>query len=285
VNERYLRELSAELGAVGIRGARRRRILAETADHLLESADTERFGEPAVIAARFADELATGGAVRSGFRSFAALALAGAAYAVLFALISTWPDITSARVLPLALVAAVAMVLAPHVAFAAGLLALARAWRLRSTTAAPAVEISILRRRAAVALAAGSASMVAIGVYAYAYSGGLPGWWRDLAFALSGACLVPLAAAAVGLARTIGLRPQSVGPTGDVFDDLAPLLDRVPLQLRGHPWRLCLLVAAAVAVAALLAGGVDEGPRNAVAEFLAVWSGFAVFGRFLGLRT
>jgi len=39
-----------------------------------------------------------------------------------------------------------------------------------------------------------------------------------------------------------------------------------------------------VAAAALIAGGPDEGPRNAVFEFVAVCAGFAGLGRFLGLR-
>ena len=54
MSERYLRELEVELGEVGIRGSRRRRILAETADHLRESGEPARFGEPRLIAARFA---------------------------------------------------------------------------------------------------------------------------------------------------------------------------------------------------------------------------------------
>jgi hypothetical protein len=39
-----------------------------------------------------------------------------------------------------------------------------------------------------------------------------------------------------------------------------------------------------VAVAAFVGGGLDEGPRNAVAEFAAIFAGFAMLGRFLGLR-
>jgi hypothetical protein len=35
---------------------------------------------------------------------------------------------------------------------------------------------------------------------------------------------------------------------------------------------------------ALIGGGPDEGPRNAVAEFIAVYGGFAALGRYLGLR-
>ena len=52
MSERYLRELEVELGEVGIRGSRRRRILAETADHLRESGDPAGFGEPRLIAGR-----------------------------------------------------------------------------------------------------------------------------------------------------------------------------------------------------------------------------------------
>ena len=61
--------------------------------------------------------------------------------------------------------------------------------------------------------------------------------------------------------------------------------ERLPLELRGRPWRFCLLFAAAVAMLALLGGGVlNEGPRNAIAEFVAVCAGFAALGRYLGLR-
>ena len=283
--DRYLRELEAELGAVGIRGSRRRRILMETADHLRESGDAARFGEPKLIAARFADELATNGARRIAFASFLVLAPAGIAYAALFGLIRTWPDITSARVLPVAIGTALTIVLAPQVAFAAGALTVARAWRLRSQMTAPAAEIVVLRRRAAVALASGAAAFAAIAVYAYEYSSGLPGWWTTTAFVVSGAALVPIGGAAVALARNARVRPQAAGAAGDVFDDVAPLIDAIPLRLRGRHWRFCLLVAAAVAAAAFVAGGPDEGPRNAVGEFVAVCAAFAALGRFLGLRS
>jgi len=284
VSPSYRSELDAELRAVGIRGSRHRRILAETADHLRESGDAAGFGEPKLIAARSADELATNGARRVGFASFLALAPAGLAYAVLVGLVRTWPDIASARLLPLALATAVVFVLAPQVAFAAGLLSVARAWRLRSQTAAPAAEVVVLRRRAAVALGSGAVALAAIAVFAYEYGSGLPGWWPPTAFAVSVAAFVPIGGAAVALARNGQLRPQAAGAAGDVFDDLAPLLDRIPLRLRGRPWRFCLLVAAAVAAAAFIAGGPEEGPRNAVAEFVAVCAAFAALGRFLGLR-
>jgi hypothetical protein len=284
MNDRYLRELGEELGAVGIRGLRRRRILAETADHLRESGDPARFGEPRLIAARFADELGTSAARRAAFSSFFALAPAGIAFALLLGLNRPGPDITSARTLPLGIAAACVIALAPQISLAAGLLAVALAWRFRATATAPAAAIALLRRRTAVALGGGAATLGGLAVYAVEYSSGLPGWWTTLAFAATGAGVVPLAAAAVLLGRCARLRPRAAGAAGDVFDDLAPLVDRLPLRLRGRPWRFCLLFAAAVGLLALAGGGLDEGPRNAVAEFVAICGGFATLGRFLGLR-
>jgi len=284
VNESYLRELEAELGAVGIRGSRRRRILVETADHLRESGDTGRFGEPRLIAARFADELATNGARRTALFSFFALAPAGIGSALLVGLNRPGPDITSARTLSVGLAAALVIALAPQISLAAGLLAIALAWRLRAAQVAPAAAISLLHRRVAVALGAGAATLAGVAVYAVEYSRGLPDWWTTLAFAVTATAIVPVAVAAAALGRTARLRAATSGPGGDVFDDLGPLLDRVPLRLRGRPWRFCLLFAAAVAVVAFVGGGLDEGPRNAVAEFAAICFGFAILGRFLGLR-
>jgi hypothetical protein len=284
VNQRYLSDLEVELGAVGIRGSRRRRILAETADHLRESGDPARFGEPRVIAARFADELATNGARRTAIVSFFALAPAGIGYALLLGLNRPGPDITSAKTLPLGMAAALVIALAPQISFAAGLLAIVLVWRLRAAPVAPAAAISLLHRRAAVALGAGAATLAGVAVYAIEYSRVLPDWWTTLAFAVTAIAIAPVAVAAVALGRTARLRAQAAGPAGDVFDDLGPLLDRVPLRLRGRPWRFCLLFAAVVAAAALVGGGLDEGPRNAVAEFAAICAGFAVLGRFLGLR-
>jgi hypothetical protein len=284
VSERYLGELKAELGAVGIRGARRRRILAETADHLRESGDPARFGAPKLIAARFADELAISGARRAAFSSFVVLAPAGVLYVVLFGLIRTWPDIASARFLPLGLAVAFATVLAPQVAFAAGLLAVARAWRLRSERATPAGEVIVLRRRSAVALGSGAAAFAAIAVYAYEYSAGLPGWWQTMAYVSAGLALVALGGAGVTLARAARLQSQTAGRGGGLFDDLEPVLGVIPLRLRGRPRLLCLLVASGAAAAALVAGGPGEGPRNAVLEFVAVCAGFFALGGFLGLK-
>ena len=283
--ERYLDELATELGSVGIRGAQRRRILAEAEDHLRESGDPARFGDPALVAARFADELATSGARRVAWGSMVALAPAGIAYAILFALPAPWPDIAAGRSVPIAVAAAATMLLAPQISFATGLLAVAGAWRLRSQVTAPAAAITLLRRRAGVALAAGATALVAVMVTTYEFSAWLSTWRIALTLSIAGAALVPIAAGAFALRNTATLRPQTAGEAGGVFDDLAPVLDRLPLELRGRPWRFCLVFAAAVGALALLGGGVlNEGPRNAVAEFIAVCACFAALGRFLGLR-
>jgi len=67
------------------------------------------------------------------------------------------------------------------------------------------------------------------------------------------------------------------GEAGDMFDDF-------PLELPRRPWLVCLALAALVGLAALVAGGVDEGPRNALAEAVLVMTCFAALGRRLGLR-
>jgi hypothetical protein len=236
------------------------------------------------IAARFADELATNGARRTALLSFFALAPAAIGYALLLGLSRPGPDITSAKTLPLGMAAALVIALAPQISLAAGLLAIALAWRLRAVPVAPAGAISFLHRRAAVALGAGAATLAGVAVYAVEYSRGLPDSWTTLAFAVTATAIVPVAVAAAALGRTARLQARTAGPAGDVFDDLGPILDRVPLRLRGRPWRFCLLFAAAVAVLAFVGGGLDEGPCNAVAEFAAICAGFAVLGRFLGLR-
>ncbi len=56
--ESYLSDLRHELGAVGIRSRLRRRILAESEDHLRSDPDAlARFGEPHELANSFAAEL------------------------------------------------------------------------------------------------------------------------------------------------------------------------------------------------------------------------------------
>lgn len=271
----YLDELARELAAVGIRGARLRRILDEAADHLHESGDTAAFGAPRFVAQRFADELATVSVRRSAFAAFAALAPAGIAFAGLFATLGRGGDITAARTLPVGIAAAALMLIAPQVAFASGVLAVLRAWGLRALDAAPAAELAVVRRRAAVALTSGAVTLAAVGVYAYEYSSGLTHAWLLAAAVALPVAALPLFLVAPGLARGARLRPAIAGERGDLTTDLGP---------HATPWRTCFALVAAAAVAALIGAGFDEGARNAVGEAIAILASFALLGPFLGLR-
>ena len=274
----YLDRLAAELDRVGIRGGARRRILAEAADHLSEGNEAE-FGNPRELAQLFADELATKATTRAAFAAFAALGFAGAGFAagwVLLVLKGT-ADITSASFLPAGLAAAFALIACPQISFAAGLLSLLRAHRLQKLRTAPAAELELLARRTKTALAFGAASLLAFAVYAVDYHTAFSRW--HVVVVVAGAVLLtlPLAAAAVAGRGAGAVRSSVPGGSGDMFDDF-------PVRLPRRPWLLCVALAAALAIALLAAGGLDEGPRNAVAEVALVLGSFATLGRRLGLR-
>jgi hypothetical protein len=129
--------------------------------------------------------------------------------------------------------------------------------------------------------------------------------------------LVAAAAAGVSVAGAIARARVVSGavPTDDALDDLRAVAGLAPpaftrlvdwaltlvptwrcLDLRRHPWRFCLLVAAACGVALAAWHGVAEGGvsvawRPLVAglaiasiEASAVLACFAAFGRSLGIR-
>jgi hypothetical protein len=274
----YLGELSRELARVGIRGRARGRILDEAADHLSEG-EPEHFGDPRELAQLFADELATQATTRVAFVAFAALGLAGAGFAAGWCLLvlGATADITSAAFLPIGLVAAFALIACPQISFAAGLLSLLRAHRLSKLRAAPAAELALLVRRTDTALAFGAASLLAFAVYAVDYHAAFSR--SQVLVSAGGAVLLtlPLAAAAVAGRSAAAIRSGVPGAAGDMFDD-------VPLPLPRRPWLVCSVLAGALALLLLAAGGLDEGPRNAVAEIVLVLASFAALGRRLGLR-
>jgi len=274
----YLDRLGKELDRVGIRGRARRRILLEAADHLTEGEEAA-FGDPHELAQLFADELATQAGTRAAFTAFAALGLAGAGFAAGWCLLVLrgTADITSASFLPAGLVAAFALIACPQISFAAGLLALARARRLQRLRAAPAAELELLARRTNTALCFGAASLVAFAVYVVDYHGAFARW--QVVAGTSGALvlLLPVAAAAFAGRRAVAVRSSVPGKAGDMFDDL-------PVRLPCRPWAVCLGLAGSLALLLLATGGIDEGPRNAVAEFVLVIACFAALGRRLGLR-
>ena len=304
--EGYLDELGAQLGRLGVRGGRRRRILAETEDHLRSNpVAMGRFGDPAEIAQAFADDLGTRGALRSPLWAFAALGVAGLFYTAMFVAWSGFgaanPDgaaqsasgafqtLAAGRASWLGLLAASLLVLAPQVAFVTGALALVRALRLRGRRSVPAAEVRALRRRTTIAVGFGLVSMGAIALFAQQLGAQLPSWpagvlgWGVVGATASAGLLV--ACAAVGL-RTATVRVAVAGAAGDIFDDVGPI---VPAPLRGHPWVFAATVACGAALAVWLAGVAAsdpiDGALRGLAEGAACIAGFAVLGRFLSLRS
>lgn len=274
----YRDELSAELGAVGIRGRLARRILAEVDDHLLsDPASEERFGRPPEIAEAFAAELGTQASRRAARLAFAALAFAGAVYAAVFVAVGAAGQ-PSADFAAASLALAV-VVLAPQVAFVSGSLALVRALRQRATTV-PAAELEAINRRTLVGLAAGAAAMGGLALYVVVLREQLPAWIVELALVATPAAALLLGAAAVPAAAAARLHPRTAGGAGDVFDDL-------PIR-RTEPWRFARRVAVAVGLAVWLQAALQGDPLDGIAlgavEAAACLGGFALLGRYLHLR-
>ena len=275
----YLAELGRELEQVGIRGRLRHRILAESEDHLRSDPEAlERFGSPAELANTFAAELGTRATRRAAVGAFAALAFAGAVFAVSFLTApfagqpapDTWP-LLAQLALPL-------LILAPQVAFVAGSLALLRVLR-RSEQALPTDELTVINRRTGVALASGLLTMAALGVIAFELRDDVATWWVALTLAGTAVATPLLLLAALPTASAARMHPRVAGSAGDLFDDLG---------FRTDPWRFARLLAIGLGIVVFLAAAVQgdpfDGALNAAAEALACLGGFALFGRYLGLR-
>jgi hypothetical protein len=276
--------LPRELAAVGISGRLRARILAEFDDHLASDPQAD-LGNPRELARQFADELGTSRARRAAVRSFVALALAGILFAVV--LVSCPGNAFGAVLVDgslLGRLATAVVLLAPQVAFVAGVLAVLRVLQRRSAIVLPAAEAAIIVRRAAVGLGAGTAGLLALAAMAIAYHRLAAHWWLTLALAAAGAGLLALTVAAPSVLAAARVAPVAGGPPGDIFDDLGAW---APPALSGRPWRLALLVATAVAVA-ITASGVAasdgyDGALRGIVDALLCLLGFATLGRYLGL--
>jgi hypothetical protein len=280
----YVERLSGELSGVGIRGRLRARILAEIADHLACDPDAE-LGSPDQLARQFADELGTSLARRAALVTFGALSFAGAMFAASF--LSHPGLLRSATVTahPFSDIAAALMVVAPQVALVAGSLAAIRALRRRSAAVLPRLEAGIMLRRTATGLLAGLVSMGAFALMAGVVGDRAPVWWATLTFSLSGAGALALLGAAPVLFTAARLRPVAQGVAGDLSDDLGAVL---PDGLRDRPWSFALLVAGAVALIIAIAGVIQsdpfDGALRGIADGGACLLGFALLGRYLGLR-
>jgi hypothetical protein len=280
VIDRYLEALDLELVALGIPRRLRQRILAESEDHLRsDDGALDRFGAPAEVANAFAAELGARASRRAAVGAFAALGVAGAVYAVCFVGASlaghpppdTWPLVAQ--------FALVAVIVAPQVSFVAGSLALVRVLRRREPILASA-ELTVINRRTGVALVFGLVTMVALGMVVFELRNDSAGWW--VAFTLAGVAVAAplLVFAALQAAIAARLRPRVAGAPGDVFDDLG--------FGRTDPWRFARRVAIGLGLVVFLAAAVQgdpfDGALNGSAEALACLTGFAAFGRYLGLR-
>jgi hypothetical protein len=283
----YLDALSHELTMVGIRGRLRRRIVAEIADHL-ECNPQAELGSPRQLARGFADELGTSYAQRAGFTVFVALAIAGTLFATAFlSAYAAGPRLayTHPHSALLGAVAMATIVLFSQLAFVTGCLAALRVLGHRNERVVSSAEAGMIVRRAAIALGAGLATMAGLALAALEFQAGIAGWWTTLALGASAIGTSALLGAAPSLLASLRVRPTAPGGTGDLFDDLGNL---TPTLLQGRPWAFALAVAAvlaaAVAFAGLLEGDGLDGTARGLADALACLTGFAVLGRYLGLR-
>ncbi len=280
----YLDALRAELVSAGITGRRSDRILTEIADHLACD-PAAQLGSPRDIARQFADELGTLHARRAAGRSFAALAIAGLLFGAAFAGSPAAAFEAAPAGAPLlGQLARVVAILAPQVAFAAGVLGVLRALRRRGRGVIAAAEARIILRRATVATAAGLTTSVSLGVIALVFADHVSSSWQALALIASGVGTVALVTVLPALWAAARLRPVAPGDAGDLFDDLGPF---VPAPLRGRPWRVAIVIAAGVALAVAVAGAGEsdlyDGIARGLADGLVCLGGFATLGRYLGL--
>ena len=288
----WLSEFSADLAARGISRSDRRRIMLELEDHIAcEPGCEERLGDPALLAATFADELATDRARGSAFRAFGALVLAAIALALSqLAIVHAggYPGFRNGLSLAIFFPALIGMFIAPQVALVAGTLAAWRSVRRRSRAALPAAEIDLIRRRTWVAISAGLAVCGGLELYVLDFSQKLPAWYLAMiggsAAIAGGALLIVMR----GLSSAGGLVSATGGGAGDVFDDL-PLLGGWR-WLREHPVRLGVICSLLVGLAmtafeAHAERSLSEGIQRGTVEGLAAFAGFLALGRVIGVRS
>ncbi|HWE33096.1 MAG TPA: hypothetical protein VG410_06400 [Solirubrobacteraceae bacterium] len=287
MNDEFVKSLADQLQAVGIRGRLHQRIVAEYEDHL-QCDPTAQLGSPGELARDFADELGTSNLRRGAVVGFAALAVAGIAFAVAIIDALTFHAFRSTELgwKPVGLIGLAIVALASQVALATGTLAILRTFWHRRERVVSRIEATVIFRRNAIALACAFATMAGLGLMAAGIrdqSGSVPGW-RTLAAIAAGAGALALIAAAPFVLRAGQVRPAGAGERGDVLDDLGPL---APGWLRGRPWRFAALFAVAIGIAVALAGVAADDPFDGIfrglVEASACFVGFAALGPFIGL--
>jgi hypothetical protein len=284
----WLEQLESELTLRGVRGGERERILVELSDHIAcEPGCEERLGDPAALAASFAEELGTDRARRAALGAFAALAVTALALAVSQLAIRAAggpPGFHHGLSLLLFVPAALGMLVASQVALVAGCLAALRALRRRRTVCLPAAELALLHRRTWIALIAGLATALGLELYVLDFSSVLAAWWLAVVGGAAALATLALLAAMRRLWRAGEIVSQADGPSGDVFDDLPIPGSR---WLRRRPWRLGALAALGVMAAMTTLvwhaeRSLVEGLERGVVEGIAAAAGFALLGRAIG---
>ena len=280
----YVQELGRELAASGIAGKRRARILAEIEDHLACDERAE-LGHPAELAQQFADELGTSLARRAANVGFVSLAVSGICFGLMLltarAAGITWGGARFHTTL-VGIAGGAAAVLAAQVAFAAGLLGVLRSTALRRQLIIPRSEAAIIGRRAGVALGSAIMAMAGLVLLALEVRHAAP-WWRWLTVGTGGMSEVCLLAAVPNVALAARVRPAKPGGAGDLLADLGPF--SAPFaSTRAVAVVVAGAVAAIVTAVGVLGADPFDGAIRGVADGLACLTGFAVLGRYLGLR-
>lgn len=284
----WTQRLADELGKRGVAAEQREAILLELEDHVAcEPAGVSRLGDPREIAAEFADELGTRGALGAVNWVFAALALTAGVLALSQLAIGSgggYPGFDNGYSIGLSLPALLCMFVASQVALVAGSLAFWRALRRRREPVLPRAEIDLIRRRAWVGLGAGLACAIGVELYVIDFLGVMHTTWLLLVGGSAGIAILALVAAGRRLRTTGKVIVGASGPAGDIFDDLPPLR-----SLRGRPWRLGALVAGGVGLLMTIAewhaeSSLAEGLQRGLFEGFAAAIGFVALGRAIGAR-
>lgn len=289
----FLDALAFELGGAGIPARRRRRILAEFADHLRENPEAE-LGEPRALARQFADELGTRLARATAYRAFVALAVAAVALAAMFLAGGrsyAWAAYDGADdALPGYTPMLILCVLAAQIALAAGTLGAIRAWRLRRRPVISCADAVALNRRAAVGLIAGAITMLVMPLTFIAFRA----WaafdslayprerWFAMMLVVGSVAVIGLLSLLPSVRTAMRLRPSLDGEPRDITADIGIDDPRVT------PWRVAWVLSGLLLVVVTLLGVAADDPYDGLARGLleagACLGGFAVLGGYLSLR-
>jgi hypothetical protein len=331
---RLIEDYLAELGAaLTVPPRLRRRVLLEARDHLLCAAEQQReagldaeaaqaaavrdHGPAAMIARRYAEELAHGASQLATVVGLAAVLV----YCVLFAV--------GTQIAPAHASSPADGIgwFAVQIALTCAALSTIRSLRHRADSAIPAGKLRYINRGWCVALGAVLVSVTADLTAGYGDAAGAA-WRTGLLVATAttaAAAVIALAGVLLSARRTAELARHADEPAAaDALDDLRALAVAVAerllpagtlrraeasagrlasaravraVGLRTHPWRFCLLVAVAAGAAVAAAHVAGEGPATGgplvtlavgallvAIEGIAIVGCFAALGSFLGIR-